>query len=502
VTQHSDELTKATPPASGVRSSALWNLGQFGSGKAVSFISTMVLARLLAPEDFGLLALGLLAINVFDRVKDIGVGSAVIQHPGPLARLAPSATSLTVATSVVIALTGLVTAPLWASLLGDQRLVPIVRALSAALLVSGLAVFPDSVLRRRLLFRRRAIPEIGGAAVKAVVSISLALAGLGVWSLVWGQLAAAVFSTTSYWLAYLKVHADRPLLGWSSETVRHLVRYGMSISVVALLALILDNLDYFSIGRRLGAEQLGYYTVAFRLPELLVISVCQVIGQVMFASFSRQQHDMGELRQHYLKATSTVAALMVPIGLGLSAAAPDIVTVVLGKAFQPAAPLLALLSLYATLIALVFQAGEVYKATGRAYFLIWLAIAKMAVFLPALWLAAGRSTLAVAIVFVSLHAVSTMVNLLLIRHVISLRLHDQWKAYWPPLLAGGVMAGCVVLLRTELLTGIPALPRLALMVCSGALIYLGLLRILDPAALRRATHQVHIAGVGGTDDPK
>jgi hypothetical protein len=95
-----------------------------------------------------------------------------------------------------------------------------------------------------------------------------------------------------------------------------------------------------------------------------------------------------------------------------------------------------------------------------------------------------------------------MVSLLLIRHVLSLRLRDQWKAYWPPLLAGGAMAGCVVLLRTELLMGVPALPRLALIVCGGALIYGGLLRILDPAALRQASHQVRITRVGRTNDPQ
>lgn len=488
--QNFNEADKATQLGSSVSASAMWVLVQYGGGKVVTFVSIVVLARLLAPENFGLLALGLLAVNTLDRLKDLGVGAAVIQHPGPIARLAPSAASLTLATSLVLALAGLAAAPLWASFMNDQRLIPIVRALSAALLISGLAVLPDSLLRRRLLFRRRLFPEIGGAVIKALMSVGLALAGAGVWSLVWGQLAASAFTTTAYWVAYLKVRPGGPLLGWSSRTVRELLRYGVSLSLIALLALVLDTLDYLVIGRRLGAEQLGYYTLAFRLPELLVIGVCQVIGGVLFASFSRLQGELGKLRQDYLKATVVVTTVTVPIGLGLSAAAPDVVAVVLGKAFGPAAPLLALLGLYAALESLSFHAGEVYKATGRTHLLLKLALVKLAVFLPALWLAAGRSTLAVATVFVCLTAVFTVVSLLLIRYVLSLRVREQWSAFWPPLLAGTAMAACVVLLRTELLTGLAALPRLLLLVVGGAITYAGLLRVLAPVTLRYAIDQL------------
>jgi lipopolysaccharide exporter len=485
VTGASGEELDRRPASSKVAAGAKWNLVQFGAAKLVTFASLMVLARLLPPESFGLLALGLLAVNVFDRLKDLGVGAALIQHPGPLSRVLPSAATVTVCTVTILSLTSLVTAPALAALLGDARLTPLVRALSLALLISGLSVLPDSVLRRRLLFGARAVPEVSGAIVKATVAIGLAATGSGVWSLVWGQLAGAVVTTTAYWIAYLKVRERGPLFGWSGRSVRELVGFGASLSLIALLALILDNLDYFVIGRRLGAEELGFYTLAYRLPELLVISVCHVVGQVLFSSFSRLQEDRAGLAEQYLRASSTVASLTVPLGLGLAAAAPEIVAVVFGPSFAPAAPLLAVLGVYAALDSLAFHAGEVYKATGRSHLLIRLAVVRLAAFAPALWWAAGRSTLTVAWTFLVLHLVFTVVSLLLIRHVLSLRLRDQWSAYWPALLAGVIMAGSVVLLRLPVAEMLPALPRLVLLVVVGAAVYAAALRLLDPAAVRR-----------------
>lgn len=472
-------------PARTVAGGAVWNLVQFGAAKLVTFASLMVLARLLPPEDFGLVALGLLAVNIFDRVKDLGVGPALVQHPGPLAQVLPSATTVTFVTVTLLSLASLVSAPALAALLGDARLTPLVQVLSLALLVSGLSVLPDSVLRRRLEFRARAVPEVSGALVKAAVSILLAATGSGVWSLVWGQLAGAVVTTTAYWVAYLRGRERGPLVGWSGRSVRELVGFGASVSLIALLALVLDNLDYFVIGRRLGAQELGYYTLAYRLPELLVLSVCVVVGQVLFASFSRLQDDRAALGPHYLRATSTVACLTVPLGLGLAVTAPDVVTVVFGPSFAPAAPLLTVLGVYAALDSLAFNAGEVYKATGRSHLLIRLALLRLAAFLPALWWAAGRSTLTVAWTFLLLHAVFAVVSLVLVRHVLALRWRDQWSAYRPALLASAVMVGAVLLLRWPLDGALPALPRLAVLVVVGVAAYAGTLRLVDPTSLAR-----------------
>lgn len=489
-----------------VARNALWNLAQYGGGKLVALVSIVVLARLLAPDAFGLVAMALLAINVFDRCKDLGVGTALVQTPARFAEVAPTGAVLTAISSVALSLMCLTGAEPIAALLGDDRLTPIVRVLSVALLISGLAVLPDAALRRRLHFADRTLPELAGALVKAGVSVGLALAGSGVWSLVWGQVAGTVVTTVLYWLAYRRRFAGEPVLGWSRPAARELLGYGAPTSAIALLALVLDNLDYFVIGRRLGPEELGYYTMAFRLPELLVVSVCVVIGQVLFSAYSRVQDDQQALRAHYLKAATTVATIAVPVGFGLAAAAPEVVRIVLGAAYSPAIEPLRFLGVYAAIYSLSFHAGEVYKATGRTRLMLGLSVVRLVVFVPVLWVAAGRSIVAVAAAFLTLQVLFTVVRLALIRWVLGLRVADQWRACWPALAAGGVAAGLVALAGSALREQAPALGVLAVEVVIGVGCYLALLSRVDPEAPGRlrgllGSMRRDRAGPAKTDEP-
>lgn len=469
---------------------ALWNLGLYGGGKLVAFISTVVLARLLAPDAFGLVAMGMLAINVFDRLKDLGVGAALVRSPHKFASVAPTGAVLTVVSSTTLSLLCLVTAPQLASLLGDDRLTDVVRALSLSLLVAGLAILPDSALQRRLLFRDRTVPEISGALVRAIVSIGLALTGSGVWSLVWGQVAGSAVTTTLFWIAYRRRLNGARVFGWSAQEAKHLVSYGASVSGIALLALVLDNLDYFFIGRRLGAEQLGYYTMAFRLPELLVLSVCAVIGQVLFSSFSRLQEDLPALREHYRSASASLAALSVPMGVGLSATAPEVIQLVLGTGFSDATVALRYLGLYSAVYSLGFYAGEVYKATGRTRLMINLSLVRLAVFAPAMWWAAGYSIEMVAGTFLGLHVIFGVVRLALIQYVLKLSMLEQWRTMWPPLLSSALAAAAVHGLGLLLPGDLAAWLRLAIFVVAGIVVYLLTLALFDRQAVTRARAMV------------
>ncbi len=468
-----------------VGSSTFWNLLQYAGGKTVTFASTVVLARLLLPSDFGLVALALVAINVIDRVKDLGVGQALVQYPGVWSRVSPTGATITVVTAILFAGIGVVAAPAISSVLGGQdSLSNMLRVLSVWILVSGVAVFPESALCRDLAFRERVLPELAGAVVKAVVAVSLALSGWGAWSLVWGQVVASTVITAGYWLAYRSRGGSLMPFGWSREVAGRLVRFGSSLSWVALFSLILDNIDYLVIGRRLGAEQLGFYTIAFRLPELIVIGACTMIGQVLFSSFSRIQHSPLDIRAQFLRATTVVASIAVPAALGLAAAAPQIVLVVFGPGFAPAIPILVLLGIYSAIYALSFSTGDVYKAIGRADILIQLSLAKLAVFVPVLWWAAGISPVAVAAGLVGVHLIFGVVRLYLVHRVLRLSVAEQWRSIWPSVVAGSIMALLVVVIPIALGGGVPLPGVLLVQVVVGAMAYFGALCLLDDKTFR------------------
>jgi PST family polysaccharide transporter len=465
-------------------SGVLWSLAQFGTSRLVTFVVTLLLARLLVPEDFGLLALGLLTLGVFDRLKDVGVGAGLVQRPGPWSRLAPTGLTLSVGGAVLLAVACAALAPRLADLLGDDELGPVLRALSLSLAVSGASVLPDAALRRRMLFRQRTFPELSGAVAKGVVSVLLAQAGWGVWRLVWGQVVAALTTTLGYWLVYRRRGFAPPRLGWDRPVAVSLVTYGGQLAWVAVLALLLDNLDYLVIGRRLGAEQLGYYTMAFRLPELLVISVCAVVGQVLFSSFSAHADDADGLRQQFLSATGAIACVTVPVGAGLSAAAADLVPVLLGDAFTASVRVLQLLGLYAAVYSLTFHAGELYKATGRAHILVWLSLVKVVTFAPVLWFAAGRSITAVAGAVLALNVVFGLVRATIVRRYLDIGVVAQLRPVAAPVVAGLLM-WCVVVLVGHALPPAGHLERLVLLVSLGLALYVGGLVVLDRAAPAR-----------------
>lgn len=484
------------PDRPSTRSGTAWSIVQYGAGRSVTFLSTLVLARLLAPDDFGLVALAMLAINVFDRVKDLGVGPALVQQPGEWRSLARTGAILTTGSATVVAGLCAYFAPSISQAIATGRdadaLEPLLRALAVSLFITGLGVFPDAALCRFLRFKDRVIPELFATSGRASVSIGLAFAGFGAWSLVLGQLVSSVILTSGYWFVYRRRRWSPVEARLRGDAARSMLRFGASLSGVALLSLILDNFDYFVIGRRLGAEQLGYYTIAFRVPEMIILGICVAIGKVLFSAFSRVQRDRKELRRQYLLATREVTTVTVPLGLGISAVAEPLVRVLFGSKYEPSVPLVVLLGVYAALYSMSFHTGEVYKAIGRADIMIKIALTQLLVFGPTLWLAAGHSLIAVASTLVAGHALYFFVRMAVIRRVLSVPTTEQIRAVAPAVLAGIGMA-LIVTAASRAGRGLAPSLQLALLITLGVAIYVALLRFISPDTL--STHPVFKAVV-------
>ncbi|SDH06260.1 lipopolysaccharide biosynthesis protein [Pseudonocardia oroxyli] len=461
---------------------AVWNYVVFALSKGSTLIMTVVLARLLTPADFGVFALALLVINLFDYVKDLGVGASLVQSSRRWSALAPSGASLTIVTSVVVGTVVALTASRAAEFLGNAALAPMIQVLAIALVISALATVPQSRLRRQIDFRKRLLPEFAGAVAKTALSIGLAVGGVGVWSLVFGQLAAATVTTVMYWWV-----AREPLrLGFDRETAKELVRFGVPLTAVTLLAYGIYNVDYLSIGQRLGDEQLGLYTLAYRLPELLVLNLCVVVSDVLFSSLSRMQSDREGLGRHYLAAVGVVVALTAPLGALMAAAAPSVIHVLYGDGYSGAADDLAVLALFTVVYSASFHSGDVYKAMGRPGVLTAINAGKLVVMAYPIWWAAGHSTLAVALTLLAVEGVHFVVRMVVVTRIIDLRLPGLLLAIARPVLAAGIagaaMAGVAAVLPLS-----PGFPALLVIGLVGLVVYLPAVRLTAPALARRAT---------------
>lgn len=474
-------MAVADTPSTGRQ--AAWNYLAFALSKSSTLIMTVVVARILDPAEFGLFALALLVVNLFDYVKDLGVGSALVQNRRDWSLLAPTGLTFSVlfglAGSAVLALT----APWAAAALGQPDLAGMIRVLAVGLALGALSTVPAAWLRRSMNFGARVLPEFAGALIKTALTIGLAFGGFGVWSLVYGQLAATAVMTPMYWL----VARRAPAFGLDRAVAGELLRFGIPVTAVTLLAYAIYNVDYLAVGTRLGAEDLGLYTLAYRLPELLVLNLCVVVSDVLFSALSGLQHDREGLAGHYLQALSVVMALTAPVGVGLAVAARPVIATMYGDQYTGAVPILSVLALFTVVYSASFHAGDVFKATGRPGVLTAINFAKLALLAGPVWWAAGHSATMVAYALLATEAIHFVVRMAVLHHLTGVRFSAVATAITGPLLAAAGM-GLAVFALAHATAGLVAPLELALLAVAGALLYVALLRLTAP--------RLFAAGVG------
>lgn len=481
-----------------VAGGALWVYAGYALNKLVVFLSTLLLARLLAVEDFGLVAYALIILNFADVLRDLGVSSALIAHPGSEVeeRVRSTAFFLTAGSGALLTLVVLAAAPLAGAFFGEPRMVGLVQVLALSLFISCLGRTHDALLQKGLRFRHRLMPDVGQVAVKAVVSVTLAVLGFGAWSLVWGQVAGAVAATILSWAVF-------PWLpGWAFDRAAAggLLRFGGQLVLVDLFAAVIVNTDYAVVGRILGTEALGLYTLAFRLPDIVLISLCYVLSRVLFPAFSRLREDTDALRAAYLSALRYTSLLVIPVGLGLAATAPALVATLFGPKWMSVIPVLQLLALHATVDSVFFNAGDIFKARGRGKVLLGAGLLTIVLLVPAmvggvLWLGLPGAGLAWLLV----GAASDAFKIAVLRGEIRVRVRELFGPVRVPLLAGAVMAAAVWLVGEAL--GQRNAVGLAVQVVVGVAVYGALVLVLAPDLARRTAGAVQRARQPGCRVP-
>ncbi len=468
-----DQATANRPPPTGRQ--AAWNYFVFVLSKSSTLLMTVVVARMLEPSEFGLFALTLLVVNLFDYVKDLGVAAALVQNRRDWRVIAPTGLTLSVAFGLCASGALVATASFIARALGHHELTGFIRVLAIGLAVSALSTIPAAWLRRSMNFSARLWPEASGALTKTVLTIGLAATGHGVWSLVYGQLAATVVMTVLYWW----VGRSFPRPAFNGGVARELIRFGIPVTAVTLLAYAIYNVDYLAVGTRLGTTDLGLYTLAYRIPELVVLNLCVVVSEVLFSALSSLQEDRESLTRHYLDALVVVAALTAPIGIMLAATAPALVDTLYGADYASSAPILSVLALYTVLYSASFHAGDVFKSIGRPGVLTAINAGKLVVLIGPIWWAAGHSVVLVAWALLGTEVVHFLVRMTVLRRMTSVR----WGAIADALLrpaAAALPMGVVLLCLTRVTGGLPAPLELGFLIGVGVVVYAVLLRFTAP----------------------
>jgi PST family polysaccharide transporter len=458
----------------------MWSYGAFASSKLLTLVATAILARLLTPAEFGIVGFATVAITYLSIAQDLGLAGALIYQREKADRAAHVVFSWNLVLGLGLFLVGVLTAPLAAQFFDEPEVASLMRVLSVTFLIAPLGSVHLILLQKELDFRRKMFPDVGSALVKGAASVALALAGFGVWALVLGHLAGVVVSVVLAWI----VVKWRPRLAFDRDLTRSLLAFGLPLFLVDLIYVVTGNIDYLIVGRVLGAAALGIYTLAYRIPELLVLGVVSVLSRTMFPAFTKARDSIASLRRGFAASIRYVVIFTTPICVGLFVVAEPLVLVMLGPDWLEAVPVLRVLAAFAWVRSLMSNDGDVYKALGKPGFLARITGLRLVILVPALLIATPYGLVAVAIALLIATVLDKTLRIYLISRQLEMRVTEVVAQFVPAVVAAVPLA-LVSVAMLYALDGAGPLTRLVATSLAGAATYFGAIWLLERDALRR-----------------
>ncbi len=369
-----------------------WTAGMRFASQMLTWAMTLVVIRVLSPADYGLLAMATVIIAFISRLSETGLGSAIVQkieiEPDALKKILGLTLTINLAMSILLSLA----APALAAFFHEDRLVLLIQVMSLQFLGWAFMVIPDAVLQKQMEFRKRSMMDLAGSIISGGTTLACAFGGWGVWSLVAGTFVS---------LAWRAVGLNIIMGSWVSPSfsfagLKPYVLFGGSLSLSGLLWFVYTQADVFIGGRWLGKEALGYYTVAMHLGSLFNQRISGILNQVAFPAFSHIQNDLQQVGEKMLLGIRVLSFFGFPCLWGMSAVAPEIVSIILGQKWAPAILPLSILTLIMPLRLIGNFVPNALQGVGRADVglknAIWTCILMVSAFLVGVeWGLAGLS---------------------------------------------------------------------------------------------------------------
>jgi PST family polysaccharide transporter len=459
-----------------------WTVLSYAGGRIISVLTTLALARLVAPAEFGLLALATLATNLLSWIADMGFSGTLVLRQDLDQRGKGTLLTLMALTGLLAGLIAIALSPVAAIVFHNHRLEPVLAATAALLPLGSIAGFFASVLQRELEFRSRFVIGLTQAVVAAAVSIPLAALGAGVWSLVLGQIAATL-AMLGVGIA-LAPYRVRPCL--DRDVARSVFATGRGFVGQGLFSYLRQQVDTVTVGAAFGARRLGFYSMANRFGDLVYWVVAHPVAIVTFPSFAKQSDAGEDIRPAFLQVLAMIALVACPVGMLMSAAAEPFTRALFGTRWLPMAGPLAIMGLWAALRQIDTTIGWLLNSVGRAG-----AVASVSAFvlLPLVGgcvLAASVGGLtAVALIPLADTLLSACIGSFLARRFARLGFLEQWRALRPAVLAS-VPAWVAAWAAGHLPDPRHAALALALAVLAGLAVYAAMVSVLAPGILRYA----------------
>lgn len=338
-----------------------WSFGGRVLKVGMHFVISIVLARLLTPDDFGLLGMIVVFTGFAALFTDLGFSAALVQRPEVEERHRTSIFWFNLVAGGLVGAAVFGAAPLLADFYDEPRLVAITQLLALNFLLGSANVVQTGLLRRRLDFRNLAFIEVASLLAGGGIGIGLALTGHGVWSLVWKILVSTAVSVgVMWWLLDW-----RPAAAFDRKAVRELLGFSGNLLGFQTFNYWVRSFDDLLIGRVVGSSGLGVYSRAYESMLIPMRQVSDVVGKVMFPSLSKIQEDPGRVKRVYLRTLALIALVTFPMVVGLAVIADAFVLGLYGPKWVEVTPLLRILCVVGLLQSIGTTTGWIYQSQGR-----------------------------------------------------------------------------------------------------------------------------------------
>jgi O-antigen/teichoic acid export membrane protein len=446
----------------------------------------VMLTRLAAPEDFGLIGIAFVFTALASFVTDAGLGAALMHERRITPAHIRTATTVTLLTGAVLASVTVLLARPVAGLFDEPRLAPVLMVLAINFPLRGLVSIPRDLLRRAMVFRPAMIGSGLAVLGSGVAAVTVGFLGGGVWALVTYSVAESVLLVVATVVFAVRERVYTLALGIDRAAFRDMYRFGLSQSAFLLLYYGQINGDNLLVGKVLGPEALGYYNLAYRMMLYPIEKVGEVIGRVTVPAFNAIQHDLVRLRSSYLRVLQNVTLVCAPASIGLSVTAPLVVPIVFGAPWVPAVPALQILALNGPRLAANRLNGSVFQSRGVPHWDLGLNVVSIGVYLTAFVVGVRHGVAGMAWAYTFAGYALLPANQQLVARALHTRLRDAAGALTPLLAATALMAGAAEATRRAVEHRGPPVAQLAATALAGAAVYFAVMHVLAPDIVRRA----------------
>ncbi|MCM1180022.1 MAG: lipopolysaccharide biosynthesis protein [Clostridium sp.] len=416
-------------------SGLIWRFAERCGAKGVEFIVSIVLARLLAPRDYGLIAMVTVFITISQVFVDSGMGNALIQKKDVDDLDFSSVFYFNIVVCMVIYVILFAVSPYIARFYKTPDLTPVLRVLSITIIISSVKNVQQAYVSKYMLFKKFFFSTLGGTLVAAIIGVIMAYAGLGVWALVSQQIINVFIDTIILWITV----KWRPIKDFSFDRLKELFSFGWKLLISAIVDTTYNNIRQLVIGRVYSSADLAYYNRGRQIPNFMVNNINTSIDSVLLPALSEEQNHVERVKVMTRRAIKTSSYIMWPMMLGLVVVARPLTRLLLTEKWLGSVP-------YFQIFCLVFAFQPIQtanlnaiKAMGRSDLFLRLEIIKKTIGLLILFLVMKRGVFAIAVSLLVYTFVAQILNTLPNSKLLNYSYWEQLKDIFPYLGLSGFM---------------------------------------------------------------